>query len=95
MGSEHCKGVALMVRENDAWDFTVENKKVVGNNVISFDMVTGRHKRWFVVGCCIPPSDKDGTTQRMVAAAPEHRPLGTYPVVIGDLNSNLDFPRDR
>ena len=92
-GSKNCGGVALMVRETD--DFLVENAKVVGSNVISFEMVTGKHKRWFVVGCYKPPSKKDGTTQRMVAAALERRPAEACPVVIGDLNSDLDFPRDR
>jgi exonuclease III len=62
-GTAHCGGVALLVREDDDYTFTVENEKVVGANVISFEMVTGRHKRWFVVGCCIPPSDRDDTGQ--------------------------------
>ena len=31
----------------------------------------------------------------MVIAALENRPEGTCPIVIGDLNSDLDFPRDR
>ena len=31
----------------------------------------------------------------MVINALENRPKGTCPVVIGDLNSNVDFPRDR
>ena len=58
-------------------------------------MVMGRHKRWFIVGCYLPPSDTEGVTQRMVIDAIENRPKGTCPVVIGDLNSDLDFPRDR
>ena len=92
-GTAKCGGIALLVMENDA--FTIENEKVVCPNVISFEMVTGRHKRWFVVGCYLPPSDKEGETQRMVIAALEDRPVGTCPIVVGDLNSDLDFPRDR
>ena len=94
-GTARCGGVALLVRENNEWAFTVENEKVVGPNVISFELVTGRHKRWFVVGCYLPPSDKEGATQRMVIDALENRPKGTCPMLIGDLNANLDFPRDR
>ena len=92
-GTAKCGGIALLVMENDA--FTIENEKVVCPNVISFEMVTGRHKRWLVVGCYLPPSDKEGETQRMVIAALEDRPVGTCPIVVGDLNSDLDFPRDR
>ena len=46
----NCGGVALLVKENDDWAFTDENKKVIGPNVISCEMVTGRHKRW----CLLP-----------------------------------------
>ena len=38
-GSEHCRGVTLTVGENDAWTFTMDNEKVVGNNVISSQAV--------------------------------------------------------
>ena len=44
-GMANCGGVALLVRENNNWAFTVENEKVIGQNVISCKMVTGRHKR--------------------------------------------------
>jgi hypothetical protein len=95
-GIANCGGVALLVRENDEFSFTVKNEKVVGPNVISCGMVTGRGKKiWFIVGCYLPPSDKEGVTQRMVVGAIKCRPRGTCPIVIGDLNSNLDFPRDR
>ena len=33
--------------------------------------------------------------QWMVIAALESRPEGIYPIVISDLNSDLDFPWDR
>merc|ERR1712086_1003921 len=58
-------------------------------------MVTGRYKRWFIVGCHLPPSDTEGVTQQMVINMLKNRLKGTCPVVIGDLNSDLDFPRDR
>ena len=31
----------------------------------------------------------------MVLAAIERRPRGTCPIVIGDMNADLDFPRNR
>ena len=33
--------------------------------------------------------------QRLVMAALEGAPAGTVPLVVGDLNTNLDFPQDR
>ena len=74
---------------------------VVGPNVISCELITGSGEgegdktRWFLVGFYSPPSDKDGTTRRLVETALETRPEGTRPLTIGDWNANLDFPRDR
>ena len=93
-GTANCGGVALLVRENDNWAFSVENAKVIGPNIISCELVTGRHTRWFIVGCYLPPLDTEGVTQRMVIDALENRPKGTCPIVIGDF-SDLDFPWDR
>ena len=87
--------MALPVRDNNKWAFSVKNKKVVGSNVISCKMVTGRHKRWCIAGWYLPPSDKEVPTQRMVIDALENRPKGKCPIVIGNLNSNPDFPWDR
>ena len=86
----NCGGVALAVRENSL--FRTENERIVGPNVISFEMVVARNERWFVVGCYLPPSDKGGEAQRLVTAALEGAPAGSLPLVIGDLNSDLDFP---
>ena len=55
---QNCGGVALAVRENSL--FRVENERVVGPNVISFEMVVAEDERWFVVGCYLPPSDTGG-----------------------------------
>ena len=92
-GTANCGGITLLVKENNT--FTIENEKVVGPNVISSEMLTGPHKRWFVVGCYLPPSDKEEVTHRMVITALESRPEGTCPIVVCDLNSDLDFPWDR
>ena len=50
-------------------------------------MLTGPHKRWFVVDYYLPPSDKVESTQRMVIDALKSRPKGTCSIVVGDLNS--------
>ena len=77
--------------------FKVENEKAVGPNVISFELITGDDKgeeeRWYVVGCYLPPSDKEGEAQRRVLQALKEQPEGTKPLIIGDFNANLDFPR--
>ena len=83
-----------MVMESDNWASSVENVQVIGPNIVYCEMVTGRHKRWYIVGCYLPPSDKEGVTQRMVIDALKNRPKGTCPIVIGNLNSDLAFPRD-
>ena len=44
-GNGNCGGVTLLVRENNDCTFNVKNEKVIGPNVISCEMVTGRHKR--------------------------------------------------
>ena len=89
----NCGGVGLIVRETE--HFTVENVKVKGPNVISFQLVTGEEERWHIVGAYFPPSDKNGKARRLAMAALDDAPGGTKPLLIGDLNSDLDFPRDR
>ena len=73
----------------------MENERIVGLNVISFKLVVAEDERWFVVGCYLPPSDKGGEAQRLAMAALEGAPVGSIPLIIGDLNSDLDFPQDR
>ena len=50
-------GVALLVKDREG--FRVENEKVVGPNVISFELITsgdeGEGERWYVVKCHLPP----------------------------------------
>ena len=88
-------GVALLVRETNY--FTVENEKAVGPNVISLKLVTGRRKneRWYVVGCYLPPSDKEGEAHRRTKAALEAQPTGTRLLLLGNLNAGLDCPWTR
>ena len=58
-------------------------------------MVVAEDESWFVVGCYLPPSDKWGEAQQLATAALEGGAAGSPSLIIGNLNSNLDFPRDR
>ena len=61
-----------MLVKADEQQFSVENAVVVGPNVISCELITGSGEgegdktRWFLVGFYSPPSDKEGTTRRLV-----------------------------
>ena len=58
-------------------------------------MLTRKGERWHVVGCYSPPSDEEGEARRLAMAALNAAPEGSKPLLIGGLNSDLDFPRDR
>jgi exonuclease III len=62
-------GVALTHRDTDL--FQVEAVQTFGPNVISWQLVTGK-RRWYVVGCYIPPTCT--TTIEQVQQAIDHRP---------------------
>ena len=47
------------------------------------------------MGYYIPMSNKGGTTQQVVKHTLEMGLKGLAPLVIGNLNTNLDFPWDR
>ena len=89
---KNCGGVGLVYRKSKR--FSVENAKVVGPNVISFEMVLHKLEQWFVVGCYFPPSDKGGEAQRLALSALKNAPSGTHLLLIGDLNADLEYPRD-
>ena len=83
-------GVALFWRESD--DFEVEEVIKHGPNVISFHLVTGAD-RFYIVGCYIPPSDTDALEE--VAKAWQQCPKDCLPMLVGDLNVDLDtIPMD-
>ena len=92
-GTTSCGGVALLAQKND-WA-RVENAKGVGTNVLSFELVLKKEERFFVVGCYFPPFDKEGKAQWLVEQVLRDKPAGSMPLVIGDLNANLDAPRSR
>ena len=51
---------------------------VRGDNVISFELETGRDQ-YYVVGCYIPPSKSDGSTLASISNVMEQIPKGAYP----------------
>lgn len=73
----------------------LRTKKIKGPNVITFELVTDVTTRFFFVGFYIPPSERTGTTQRCIEDALESRLAGSIPMLIGNLNANLDFLQDR
>ena len=84
-----------MVREGGS--FGVEEVKVWGPNVLSFQLQVGEkeEERWHCVGAYLPPSDKAGDAQRLMTAAIRAVPDGARLMVLGDLNADLDSPRGR
>ena len=82
--SRHRGGIGLFYREGA--DFAVEEVRLYGPNVISFEVVTGR-RRWYIIGCYIAPDDAR-TIERVVTALGDH-PRGTALIVAGDLNTDL------
>ena len=80
--------------------YCAENNAVIGTHVIAFKLITetvarGRAEIYYVVGCYIPLLDTDGTTRKTIKHALKTRPKGLVPLVVGDLNTNLDFSQDR
>ena len=82
-------GVALCWRSSESYE--VEETRECGPNVITFELVTGED-RFYVVGCYIPPSDR--VTLEQVRSAWANCPKGCIPMLLGDLNVNLESPRD-
>ncbi len=80
-------GVALCVHENEY--FQVESVACHGPNVMSWVLVTGT--RWIpLVGVYIPPADI--STLEHVNAALSRFEDGPVPILLGDLNVDLDHP---
>jgi len=82
-------GVALFYRENDL--FEVEEQKLWGPNVLSFELQTGED-RYFIVGAYIAPSEISALAD--VDKAWAQCPKECKPMLIGDLNVNLREPRN-
>lgn len=82
-------GVALFYKNSPDWQ--VESVRHHGPNVISFQLVAAS-RRWGVIGAYVPPSDLD--TVEYINQAFEALPRAIPPILLGDLNVDLDNPRD-
>jgi hypothetical protein len=60
--------------------------------MLSFELVTGK-TRFYVVGSHLRPSDP-GTALLHVKQAWKECPNGCKPILLGNLNANILFPRD-
>ena len=87
--SAHRGNVAIFYRK--AEHFSIEELRLCGPNVTSFQMVTGR-RGWHAVGCYITPSDVSIIED--IAAAIRDQPYGAELLVARDINSNLADPED-
>ena len=81
-------GIALFLRGNISCE--VEETRIWGPNVISLHLMMGL-VRFFVVECCIPPSDLE--TLACIKKAWRKCPKGAHPILVGDQNLNLHAPR--
>jgi hypothetical protein len=82
-------GVALFYKNSPDWQ--IESVRYHGPNVISFQLVAAS-RRWGVVGAYIPPADLK--TVEYITQAFEALPRAIPPILLGDLNVDLDNPRD-
>ena len=83
-------GIALFWRDKDLYE--IEESKIRGPIVLSFELVMGK-MCFYVVGAYLPPSDP-GTALMHVERAWKECPNGCEPILLGDLNANILFPRD-
>ena len=72
--------------------FVVEEEKKWHPNVMTIHVVT-RKVRYYIVGCYLPPDDLE--TLEYVKKAWEQRPLDAIPLLMGDINVNLDNPENK
>ena len=74
--------------------FGIEEVKVWGPNALFFQLQVGQEKenRWRCVGRYLPPLDKAGEAQRLLTAAIHAVPDGAWPMVLANLNADLDSP---
>ncbi len=80
-------GISLFWRTSRTYE--IEEVEMRGPNVLSFQLILGA-TRWYIVGCYIPPTDL--TTLMHVDEAWRACPKGCHPILLGDLNVNLDAP---
>ena len=92
--SKYSGGVALVWRERE--HFEVEEQKKIHTNVISARIIAGEHK-YYVVGCYCPPGNSDQYLEAWEYAKKKYEqcPRGFLPLAIGDLNLDVNVPRDQ
>ena len=83
--SPHQGGIAMFYKDSPRWH--VESVRYHGPNVMSCMLVTAS-RRFGVVGAYLPPADTD--TLDYLTAALDCFPRDCIPVVLGDLNVDLD-----
>jgi hypothetical protein len=88
--SKHKEGIALLWQP-DHEGFEVEATRVVTPNLITFQLVMG-DEQYYVMGIYIPPNNAGGGDD--LRAAWEACPANCSPIVMGDLNINVEHPRD-
>jgi hypothetical protein len=90
--SGHQGGVALAWKEDDP-KFEVESVLFNnGPNIVTFQVTTG-DDRFYVIGIYVPPDCRNGVDN--LRRAWEACPQGCRPIVLGDLNINFWYPRDK
>ena len=90
--SKHQGGIALFWQP-DHEGFEVEATRVVTPNLITFQLVTG-DKQYYVMGRYLPPNDTGGGGGDDLQAAWEACPANFSAIVMGELNINVEHPRD-
>ena len=85
--NNHKGGVALVIRESNK--FVIEGVEKYGTNVIRAVLVSGKTK-WLLLGCYVPPSDKDGNTINQLQLATHDYHKFDNIILLGDLNTNLN-----
>ena len=86
----NCGGVSLFYKAGSKYN--LENGRAVGPNCITFELETGE-TRYYVIGAYLPPSDLTGSF-RAVEHALGQIPKGCILMLLGDLNVDLDVPRN-
>ncbi len=84
-------GVALLWKENNL-RFEVKLVLFHGPNTLTFQLRMG-DKQLYIIGTYIPPNCTRGGED--IQQAVEACPVGYKLLVMGDLNANIGFPRDK
>ena len=85
--NRHQGGLATFYRDSEHWQ--LEAYQTFGNNVVSFQLSSGR-RRWHVVGSYVPPESLAELDHAVKAFT--QCPEGVETLWIGDLNADLVFP---